>query len=65
MIFVKTFKGYEDKTDALDAEVIEWIARHAPDIVDIKTVLGHENESRAGSGDVLYTVLYRADAPLD
>ncbi len=65
MIFIRTFKGYEDKTAALDAEVNEWIARNAPEIVDIKTVLGHENGSRTGSGDVLYTVLYRADAPLD
>ncbi|HQK75674.1 MAG TPA: hypothetical protein PKZ25_05715, partial [Candidatus Hydrogenedentes bacterium] len=55
MIFIKTFKGYEDKTAALDAEVNEWIARNAPEIVDIKTVLGHENGSRTGSGDVLYT----------
>ncbi|MFO7974744.1 MAG: hypothetical protein R6V12_08925 [Candidatus Hydrogenedentota bacterium] len=65
MIFVKTFKGYEDKTLALDAEVNEWIGKSGIEIVDIKTALSHEEGSRAGSGDLLYTVLYRADAPID
>jgi hypothetical protein len=65
MIFVKTFKGYEDKTLAMDAEVNGWVSRNAIEIVDVKTALSHENGSRAGSGDLVYTVLYRADAPID
>ncbi len=65
MIFVKTFKGYEDKLVALDAEVNQWIGQNAIEIVDVKTAMSHENGSRAGSGDVLYTVLYRNDAPVD
>lgn len=64
MIFVKTFKGYEDKTMELDNQVNAWIGETRADVVDIKTVLAHETGGRAGSGDLLYTVLYQADAPL-
>lgn len=65
MIFVKTFKGYEDKTFELDDTVNSWIKETAADVFDIKTVLSHEEGSRAGSGDLLYTVLYKADSPID
>lgn len=65
MIFIKTFKGYEDKTLMLDADVNTWIAQNQIDVVDVKSALSHEHESRAGSGDLLYTVMYRADAPVD
>ena len=65
MIFIKTFKGYEDKTLMLDADVNTWIVQNKVDVVDIKSALSHEHESRAGSGDLLYTVLYRAEAPVD
>jgi len=65
MVFIKTFKGYEDKPLLLDAEVNQWIVRNGVYVVYIKTVLGHENGSRAGSGDFLYTVVYRADAPVE
>ncbi len=65
MIFIKTFKGYEDKTLMLDADVNTWIAQNQIDVVDVKSALSHEHESRAGSGDLLYTVTYRADAPVD
>jgi len=67
MIFVKTFKGYEDKTLQLDEEVNDWVQRHGGkvEIVDVKSVLSHESESRARSGDLIYTVLYKADSPLD
>ena len=65
MIFVKTFKGYEDKTAQLDANVNAWIKTNQADIVDLKTVMSHEVEGRAASGDVLYTLLYKADAPID
>lgn len=64
MIFVKTFKGYEDKTAQLDAAVNEWVARTGANVVSIQTALSHENQGRAGSGDLLYTVIYKADQPL-
>ncbi len=65
MIFVKTFKGYEDKTLQLDTDVNGWIAQNAVDVVDVKAVLSHEPGSRARSGDLLYSVVYRADSPID
>ncbi|MBI1321259.1 MAG: hypothetical protein GC168_20225 [Candidatus Hydrogenedens sp.] len=65
MIFVKTFKGYEDKVQDLDRTVNEWIAQHKAAVRDVKTALSHENNSRAGSGDLVYTVLYEADASHD
>ena len=64
MIFVKTFKGYEDKTSDLDDQVNSWIAETRAAVVSIQTVLSHEPESRSGSGDLLYTVIYKADVPL-
>ena len=64
MIFVKTFKGYEDKTIEMDNTVNEWIRDSGADVVDIKTVLSHEVGGRAASGDLLYTILYKADRPL-
>ena len=65
MIFVKTFKGYEDKTMQLDESLNEWLAAHKVDVVDIKSALAHEPDSKTGSGDLIYTVLYRAEAPID
>lgn len=61
-MYVKTFKGYEDKTIQLDQFVNEWVQQHRDriEVIDIKTVLSHEDDSRAGSGDLLYTVLYRS-----
>lgn len=65
MLFVKSFKGYEDKLNDLDRTVNSWVGERRVDVVDIKTALGHEAGSRAGSGDLIYTVVYRADAPVD
>jgi len=64
MHFVRTFKGYEDKTRELDAMVNEWIAAHRVQVIDIKTKLSHEPGARSGSGDLLYTVIYAADHPV-
>lgn len=64
MIFVKTFKGYEDKILDMDATVNQWIQGTQAEVVDIKTVLAHEIDGRAGSGDLVYTILYKAAAPL-
>ncbi len=64
MIFVKTFKGYEDKTAQLDASVNEWIASNNVSVKAVTAVLSHEHEGRAGSGDLLYTVSYEAERPL-
>lgn len=65
MIFVKSFKGYEDKVNHLDQQVNEWLVRTQADVVDIKTALSHEHEGRSGMGDLIYTILYRANAPLE
>jgi len=65
MIFVKTFKGYEDKVQDIDKAVNDWIQASNPDVVDVKVVLSHEYEGRAKSGDLVYVVLYRAAAPLE
>jgi hypothetical protein len=64
MLFVKTFKGYEDKVDALDKDVNGWVANHKVDVVAVETTLSHEPESRARSGDLVYTVVYRAEEPV-
>jgi hypothetical protein len=64
MVFVKTFKGYEDKILDLDATVNQWILATQADVIDIKTVLAHEIDGRAGSGDLIYTILYKAAAPI-
>lgn len=64
MIFVKTFKGYEDKTAQLDQMVNEWLMKTGANVMSIQTALSHEIQGRAGSGDLLYTVIYKADQPL-
>ena len=68
-MFVKTFKGYEDKTADLDAAVNEWVVKHAGsiEVLTVQTELSHEPEARSRSGDLIYTVLYRSktNSPLD
>ncbi len=65
MVFVKTFKGYEDRVQEMDKAVNEWIQAGNADVIDIKAVLSHEVESRARSGDLVYVVLYRAAEPIE
>lgn len=72
MIFVRSFKGYEDKVYELDSMVNEWVATNKVDVVSVKTVLSHDptkpqrqgSALSAGSGDLIYTVLYRAESPI-
>ena len=64
MTFIKTFKGYEDKPGDLDEAVNQWLQQHGVEVVDLKTALSHEPGARARSGDLLYTIMYRAEAPL-
>jgi hypothetical protein len=64
MIFVKTFKGYEDKVQDLDRAVNAWIVEHQVNVGRIESALSHEVDGRASSGDLIYTVLYKADAPI-
>lgn len=64
MIFVKTFKGYEDKTAPLDELVNSWVLEQKVQVMSIQTALSHEYEGRAKSGDLIYTVVYKADAPV-
>ncbi len=63
MIFVKTFKGYEDRTAEMDDTVNKWILAQRVEVIGINSMLSHEAESRARSGDLIYTVLYKADKP--
>ncbi|MDZ4858752.1 MAG: hypothetical protein SGI88_07190 [Candidatus Hydrogenedentes bacterium] len=67
MVYVKTFKGYEDKIHEMDSAVNGWVVNNAhrvKTIRDIKAVLSHESGGRAGSGDLLYVVLYEASEPV-
>ena len=64
MLCVKTFKGYEDKVAELDQAVNSWIAEHNVEVKAIQTALSHEHKSRAGSGDLIYTLIYKADKPI-
>lgn len=63
MMFVKTFKGYEDRTAELDKAVNDWIIVQRVEVSYIHTMLSHEADSRARSGDLIYTVVYKADKP--
>ena len=65
MIFIKTFKGYEDKVIDLDLSLNNWIAEHKIDVKSIQTALSHEQNSRTRSGDLIYTVMYKADSPIE
>ncbi|HRI86880.1 MAG TPA: hypothetical protein PLJ47_02495 [Candidatus Hydrogenedentes bacterium] len=67
MVYVKTFKGYEDKIHEMDAAVNGWVVNNAhklKSVRDIKAVLSHEHNGRAGSGDLLYVVLYESSDPI-
>lgn len=64
MIFVKTFKGYEDKPLVIDERVNKWIKANNIDVVDIKAALSHETDAKHGSGDLIYAVMYKADEPI-
>lgn len=65
MIFVKTFKGYEDRTAELDKDVNQWVLGKTVQVVSVQTALSHEYEGRAKSGDLIYTVVYKAEAPVE
>lgn len=64
MIFIKTFKGYEDRVGDLDNEVNSWISAHSVRVRSINSVLSHEPEGRAKTGDLLYTVVYESGEPI-
>lgn len=65
MLYVKTFKGYEDRTHELDNLVNNWLQQSKVEVVDLKTAMAHEVDGRANSGDLIYTLLYKADAPIE
>ena len=65
MIFVKTFKGYEDKPLVIDERANTWIKANNVEVVDVRTALSHEPGAKHGSGDLIYTVLYKADEPVE
>ena len=41
MLFVRTFKGYEDRTQELDQQINEWVVANNVEVVDIKAALSH------------------------
>jgi hypothetical protein len=65
MIFVKTFKGYEDRVEELDKVLNKWVLENKVQVMSIQTALSHEYEGRAKSGDLLYTVVYKAETPVE
>ena len=67
IVFTKTFKGYEDRTNEIDVALNEWMVANKgqiQEVVSVKTVLAHETNSRAKSGDLIYTVVYLAEQPI-
>jgi len=67
MFCVKTFKGYEDKVQDIDARVNGWIQTNGTSIqriVDLKIAMGHETNARSASGDLVYTLIYLAKQPI-
>jgi hypothetical protein len=64
MIFVKVFKGLEDKISQIEGATNEWIKRSAVRVLDVKVVLAHEPGARAASGDLVFVVTYEADQPI-
>jgi hypothetical protein len=65
-MFVKTFKGYEDRTSEIDGEVNSWVQAQGANIqvVDIKVALAHEPGASSGMGDLIFAVIYRAAQPV-
>ncbi|MBI5091260.1 MAG: hypothetical protein HZB26_02320 [Candidatus Hydrogenedentes bacterium] len=64
MVFVKTFKGYEDKVAQIDQATNDWIKANNVDVVGVKIALAHNQSQGMTGGDLIYTVLYRAEAPI-
>ncbi len=65
MLFIKSFKGYEDRISEIDSEVNAWVLAQGATIqvMDVKIALAHEPGSSSGMGDLIYVVVYRADLP--
>ena len=64
MVFVKTFKGYEDRAAELDAAVNEWARQPGVNVRAVQPVVSHKPGAVALSGDLLQVILYQAEAPL-
>ena len=64
MLFVKTFKGYENRPTELDAAVNEWARQQGAEVCAVQPVLSHKPGAVALSGDLLQVILYQAEAPL-
>ena len=64
MIFVKVFKGLEDKVSQIEVATNEWIKNNRPNVRDVKIAMAHEPGGRAASGDILFVVTYEAEEPI-
>lgn len=59
MVWLKSFKGYEDELDDLDRRVNDWIRDAHAEVVDVEVTMGFQPGQK--SGDVIYTVLFKRD----
>lgn len=64
MVFLKVFKGLEDKISQIEGATNEWIKNNRPNVRDIKVAMAHEPGGRAGSGDLVFVVMYEAEQPI-
>ena len=64
MVFVKVFKGLDDKVSQIEGATNEWIKNKRPNVRDIKVAMAHEPGGRTGSGDLLFVVMYEAEQPI-
>jgi hypothetical protein len=64
MVFVKLFKGLDDKVSQLESAANEWIKTNNVTVRGISLSLAHAMESRTGSGDIVLVVSYEAEKPI-
>lgn len=57
MVWLKSFKGYEDELDDLDRRVNDWIRDSHAEVVDVEITLAFQPGQK--SGDVIYTLLFK------
>ena len=67
MVYVKTFKGYEDKIAELDKSVNDWLTASAHKIKAVlnrKATLSHDFVFNAAATAEIYTIVYEASEAL-
>ncbi len=64
MVFVKLFKGLDDKISIVETAANDWIKSNKVAVRDVEVALAHAPDSKTGSGDLVLVVTYEADAPI-